>query len=145
MQNTSVPHHFWCIRTGFEDNIAKMIAIAGGTSSLRPHIKTHKTAEIIRMQMRHGIQKFKCATIAEAELLAQCGAQDILLAMQPVGFHVDRFFSLMESYPGSHFSTLVDNPITLDKIAGRGSAKPSYGFPLDGPERRDGPDRYRTQ
>ena len=68
-----------------EANIKLMIQIAGGTDSLRPHIKTHKIAEIINMQLNHGITKFKCATIAEAELLAKCGAQDILLAMQPTG------------------------------------------------------------
>tara|TARA_R110002167_G_scaffold233264_5_gene438510 strand:+ start:1190 stop:2302 length:1113 start_codon:yes stop_codon:yes gene_type:complete len=106
-----------------ENNIRKMIAMSGDVSRLRPHIKTHKTAEIIQMQMRHGIQKFKCATIAEAELLGQCGAEDILLAMQPVGFNIDRFFMLTEAYPRSRFSTLIDNPKTLIEIADKASEK----------------------
>ena len=42
-----------------EENIKKMIQIAGGTDSLRPHIKTHKIAEIIELQLKHGISKFK--------------------------------------------------------------------------------------
>ncbi len=54
-----------------EENIRAMISIAGSVLNLRPHIKTHKMAEIVQMQQRHGIQKFKCATIAEAELLGQ--------------------------------------------------------------------------
>ena len=33
-----------------EANIKLMIKIAGGTDILRPHIKTHKIAEIINMQ-----------------------------------------------------------------------------------------------
>lgn len=46
-----------------EKNILNMIAIAGSAERLRPHVKTHKIPEIIRLQMNHGIRKFKCATI----------------------------------------------------------------------------------
>lgn len=98
-------------------NVQRMIEMAGGTEFLRPHIKTHKMAEIVQMQMDAGIHKFKCATIAEAELLAQCGAKDILLAMQTVGANMYRFFKLQSSYPTSKFSTLVDNPKTLDALS----------------------------
>lgn len=104
-----------------EENIRTMISISGSVSNLRPHIKTHKMAEIVQMQQRHGIQKFKCATIAEAELLGQCGAKDILLAMQPVGANINRFFSLMDAFPESRFSTLVDNETTLSQIAQKAS------------------------
>jgi len=92
-----------------EENIRTMVSISGSVSNLRPHIKTHKMAEIVQMQQRHGIQKFKCATIAEAELLGQCGAHDILLAMQPVGANINRFFSVTDAFQNSRFSTLVDN------------------------------------
>ena len=91
-----------------ESNIQKMIDIAGGTDHLRPHIKTHKIAEIIEMQLKSGISKFKCATISEAALLASCGAKDVLLAMQPVGKNIARFFELMADFPRTTFSTLVD-------------------------------------
>ena len=37
---------------------------------LRPHVKTHKTREIARMLLDAGVTKHKCATIAEAEMLA---------------------------------------------------------------------------
>ena len=97
-------------------NIARMIEIAGDPSRLRPHIKTHKTAEIIRMQMESGISQFKCATIAEAELLGNCGAADVLLAMQPVGYNIVRLFNLMESFPKTRFSTLVDDPVILEQL-----------------------------
>ena len=59
---------------------------------LRPHVKTHKMPEIVRLQMKHGIGKFKCATIAEAEMTAECGAKDILLAYQPVGPEYQKVF-----------------------------------------------------
>ena len=97
-------------------NTVNMIAMAGGTERLRPHIKTHKMAEIIEIQMQMGIQKFKCATIPEAELLARCGAKDVLLAMQPVGIQIKRLFHLVETYPETSFSTLVDNTDSVAQI-----------------------------
>lgn len=102
-----------------EKNIQSMIAMAGGTEYLRPHVKTHKMAEIIKMQLAHGISKFKCATIAEAELLAQCGTKDILLALQPVGANVKRLFELIKKYPHSLFSTIVDHLKTIQMISAR--------------------------
>ena len=89
-------------------NIETMLAIAKEPDRLRPHIKTHKIAEIVDLQIKRGITKFKCATIAEAELLGLSGAKDILLAMQPVGNNIDRFFKLIENFPNSKFSTIVD-------------------------------------
>ena len=106
-----------------EANIKMMIQIAGGTDSLRPHIKTHKIAEIINLQLKHGITKFKCATIAEAELLAKCDAPDILLAMQPVGINIQRFFELIVQYPNSSFSTIVDNEEIMLKMDSLASEK----------------------
>ena len=100
-----------------EQNIQSMLEMAGGPQFLRPHIKTHKMAEIIQMQLDHGITKFKCATIGEAELLATTGAPDILLAMQPVGPNVARFFNLVGQYPNLKFSCLVDNEKTVDFIS----------------------------
>ena len=90
-------------------NIDEMIRMAGDAQRLRPHIKTHKTAEGIQMMLEAGIQKFKCATIAEAELLAINGAKDILLAYQPVGPKIERLFQLTRNYPKIQFGCLTDN------------------------------------
>lgn len=100
-----------------QKNIEIMLQMIGDVNRLRPHIKTHKTAEIIRMQLDQGIQKFKCATITEAALLGKCQAADILLAMQPVGANVARFFNLMETYPKSTFTTIVDSEYCIDLIS----------------------------
>ena len=97
-------------------NIETMVHMAGGPENLRPHIKTHKNAEIITMQMGQGITKFKCATIAEAELLANCNAPDILLAMQAVGANQNRYVQLVTTYPNLRFSTLVDNDVTATEL-----------------------------
>jgi D-serine deaminase-like pyridoxal phosphate-dependent protein len=91
-----------------ESNIRKMIEIIGDPEMLRPHVKTHKMAEIVRLQMKYGISKFKCATVAEAEITAECGAKDILLAYQPVGPNIRRFFSLVKKYPDIKISCIAD-------------------------------------
>ena len=49
----------------------KMIAHAGGAHRLWPHLKTHKMEAVLRIHMELGISRFKCATIAEAEMAAQ--------------------------------------------------------------------------
>ena len=92
-----------------EHNIRKMVEISGGADQLRPHVKTHKMTEIIKLQMKLGIYKFKCATISEAEMVARCGAKDILLAIQPVGPNLGRFFQLKQLFPDSRISCIADS------------------------------------
>ncbi|HEU0039192.1 MAG TPA: D-TA family PLP-dependent enzyme [Verrucomicrobiae bacterium] len=92
-----------------EENVRRMIAMVGDMRRLRPHMKTHKLPEIIRMQLAHGITKFKCATIAEAEMTADCGAADVLLAHQPIGPKVQRFIQLLKKFPQTKFSTIADD------------------------------------
>jgi D-serine deaminase-like pyridoxal phosphate-dependent protein len=59
--------------------------------------------------LKAGIYKFKCATIAEAELLAISNAKDILLSIQPTGTTLARFIALGLQYQNSQFSCLVDD------------------------------------
>ncbi|MGN6247669.1 MAG: D-TA family PLP-dependent enzyme [Ginsengibacter sp.] len=92
-----------------KSNIQKMIAIAGDAQRLMPHVKTHKMAEIVTMLMDAGISKFKCATIAEAEMLAEAGAGTVLLAYQLNFAKAKRFLSLIKKIPSINFSSLVDN------------------------------------
>jgi D-serine deaminase-like pyridoxal phosphate-dependent protein len=91
------------------ENIRRMIAIAGGPERLRPHIKTHKMSEVVRMQVEAGISKCKCATLAEADMAAQAGATDILLAHQPVGPKIAKLAALAKRRPQARFSTVVDD------------------------------------
>lgn len=100
-----------------ERNIEKMIAMTGGAYRLRPHVKTHKMPEVVMLQMKLGITKFKCATIAEVEMVARCGANDILLAMQPVGPNLGRFFKLQQSFPGAIISCIADNEEVIKLIS----------------------------
>jgi D-serine deaminase-like pyridoxal phosphate-dependent protein len=100
-----------------EENIRRMIMIAGDAEYLRPHVKTHKMPEIVKLQMRHGINKFKCATISETEMVAGCGAADILLAMQPVGPNLERFFRVKEKFKNSKISCIADNEEVIIQLS----------------------------
>jgi len=92
-----------------KENISKLIEIAGSSAFLRPHVKTNKIPEVCSLMMDAGIDKFKCATIAEAEMLGLIGAPDILLAYQPVGPNIERLLNLVNTFPKSKFSCLIDN------------------------------------
>ncbi len=98
-------------------NINTAIAMAGGPHRLRPHIKTHKSPEATRMLIDAGITKFKCATIAEAEILAKEDAKDVLLAYQPIGPKAERFCQLQGHFVGTIFSCLIDNEKTLADLS----------------------------
>ncbi len=101
------------VRSRIEENLRRMIAIAEDPARLRPHIKTHKTAELVRRQIELGISRFKCATIAEAELAATAGALDILLAYQPVGPDARRWVELHRAYPRVRWTSIVDDAAAL--------------------------------
>jgi D-threonine aldolase len=92
-----------------KQNIQTAISMVGSADCLRPHIKTNKSPDAARLMLAAGIQKFKCATIAEAEMLAMNPATDVLLAYQPLGPKLTRFIELVKKYPETRFSCLVDN------------------------------------
>jgi D-serine deaminase-like pyridoxal phosphate-dependent protein len=47
---------------------------------LRPHTKTHKTPEVARMQLERGALGLTVAKVGEAEVMAEAGLDDILIA-----------------------------------------------------------------
>jgi D-threonine aldolase len=98
-------------------NIAAVIAAAGVPARLRPHVKTHKTAEIVKLQLAAGVTKHKCATIAEAEMLAAAGVPDVLIAYPLVGPNIKRLVKLVERFPKTQFASLIDHPQQLAPLA----------------------------
>jgi D-serine deaminase-like pyridoxal phosphate-dependent protein len=111
-----------------EQNLDEMIRIAGSPDRLRPHCKTHKMREIAQMQLARGITKHKCATIAEAEMLAEAGAKDIFLAYNPVGPNIRRVVRFVEQYPNLKFAVTADHPGPLAVL---GDALSSAGKSVD--------------
>jgi D-serine deaminase-like pyridoxal phosphate-dependent protein len=98
------------------ENIRRMIAIAGDAGRLRPHVKTHKLAEVVRMQIESGIDKFKCSTLTELEMVAATGGRDILLAYPLLGPAVGEFFRIMDLFPGSRMAVTVDSIEALQQL-----------------------------
>jgi D-threonine aldolase len=99
-----------------KDNIRALKAIIPEAARLRPHVKTNKCKQVIAIMLEEGITKFKCATIAEAEMLALASAPDVLLAYQPIGPKIKRFTNLVTSYPGTKFACLVDNEEIAEQL-----------------------------
>lgn len=115
-------------------NIDRAVALAGSPQRLRPHVKTHKSADVTRLHLERGITRFKCATIAEARMLAEAGAKEVLLAYQPVGPAMDQLILLARAHRGVRFGCLADDPATvdvLDVLAERHGATVSVFVDLD--------------
>ncbi|HLP39809.1 D-TA family PLP-dependent enzyme [Lacibacter sp.] len=100
-----------------QQNINYAVKMIGDINLLRPHVKTNKTSEVCAMMMEAGITKFKCATIAEAEILAMLNANDVLLAYQPVGPKAKRLLSLVQQYPRTTFGCVTDNAATAKALS----------------------------
>lgn len=92
-------------------NIESMLRMVGNdTSRLRPHVKTHKCGTIVRQLVAAGVTRHKCATLREAEVLAENGATDIMLAYPAVGPLAVGLARLAAKWPKLLFSTVIDSP-----------------------------------
>ena len=89
-------------------NIAQMVSMAGSADRLMTHIKTNKMPAVVKMLLEAGVTKFKCATIAEAEMVAMAGGKYILIAHQLVGPKVQRLVALRRKYPEVFIASLID-------------------------------------
>ncbi len=83
---------------------------------LRPHQKTHKTAEIARMQAEAGAIGATCAKLGEAEALVAAGVfDDVLIANQIVGpLKIRRLLDLMDR---AHMTVAVDGPEVAQSLS----------------------------
>jgi D-serine deaminase-like pyridoxal phosphate-dependent protein len=128
-------------RARIEHNLQRMVEIAGRPERLRPHAKTHKTREITRLEIQRGITKHKCATIAEAELLAEVGAAEVLIAYPLVGPNLTRLAHLSRKFPATRFGCLVEDRSVLAELdqvlAARGTTAEVW-LDLDVGHRRTG-------
>lgn len=98
-------------------NIRSMIDVVNGDlDRLRPHIKTHKSAEILQILLDEGVEKVKCSTLAEVEIAQMVGIPDILFCKQPALSELDWLLSSKESHPMSELSILVDDKNHFSKL-----------------------------
>ena len=73
--------------------------------------------------MLKGIRKFKCATIAEAEMIAQNGIDSVLLTKQAADPDIARLAKLKETYSATEFLGIVGNRDTLRQIVSLSSRR----------------------
>lgn len=115
-------------RPALERNIARMADFAASKSvKLRPHAKTHKSADIAKLQIAAGAVGLCCAKIGEAEALAESGVTTGLLITSPVvsAPAIARLVAL--NGITTDLMTVVDNP---SNVAALGAAASAAGAPL---------------
>lgn len=111
----------------YKDAIIKNTEIAveeaGDAGHLWPHVKSHKMAEVLKLQVQMGIKRFKCATIAEASEAARAGGEHILLAYPLVGPNQERFLELMKRWPERTFYAIGDDRQQVKLLAAKAKAQ----------------------
>jgi D-serine deaminase-like pyridoxal phosphate-dependent protein len=110
-----------------ERNIARVQALcdAAGIAN-RPHIKTHKSPVIAAMQRDAGARGITCQKLGEAEIMAESGHDDILIAYNILGEEkLKRLGRLMSQ---TRVTVAADNPVV---VAGLPQAAAMAGRDLD--------------
>lgn len=82
---------------------------------LRPHAKTHKTPQIGKMQLNAGAVGLTVAKLGEAEVFADAGCTDILIAYPLIGIHKHR--RLLELSERATITTVLDCPALADALS----------------------------
>lgn len=99
-----------------ERNIAQMRELtATARIRYRPHSKTHKSATIAKMQLSAGAHGICCATVREAEAMAELGIDDIHITSETAGSgKIARVAALASKI---HLSVVVDHEDQVDFLS----------------------------
>lgn len=100
-----------------ESNIDEYVSLAKANDvRLRSHVKTHKNAEIAKVQHeRSEGGGIACQTLGEVEVMAKNGLDDVYLSYNVVGERkLDRLVWLSEKL--DRFATTVDGPGNIDPL-----------------------------
>jgi D-serine deaminase-like pyridoxal phosphate-dependent protein len=93
-------------------------------AKLRPHAKTHKSPLIARKQLDLGALGITCAKLGEAEVMAEAGIRDLLIANQIVGSaKISRLIELAEDAQVMVAADDPDNVRALSRAASAGGVK----------------------
>ncbi len=109
-------------RDTLQRNVEAMAAFARQNGmALRPHAKTHKSAEIAKLQLAAGAVGVCCAKLGEAEALAEGGVQNILITSPVVTPQaIARLIALNGKI--SDLRIVADNPDNVDALAAAAKA-----------------------
>ncbi len=98
-----------------EANIARLQAVCDekGVAN-RPHIKTHKSPELARLQIEAGARGITCQKLGEAEIMADGGIDDILISYNILGEQkLGRLGALQRRV---RMIVAADNPVTISGL-----------------------------
>jgi D-serine deaminase-like pyridoxal phosphate-dependent protein len=113
-------------RTRLEANLRQMAGLAADAGvALRPHAKTHKCVPLARRQMAHGAVGLTVATLAEAEMFADGGLDDLFIAY-PLWAGQSRAARVRQLHERTHLRVGVDSPEAAAALAAavQGAPKP---------------------
>ncbi|HKO72725.1 MAG TPA: alanine racemase, partial [Bradyrhizobium sp.] len=91
----------------------------------RPHIKTHKSPMLARLQIEAGAKGITCQKLGEAEVMADAGISDILISYNLLGEEKMARLGALQSK--ANMTVAADNPVV---IAGLPQAAAASGRPL---------------
>src|ERR1700732_1925483 len=109
-----------------ERNIARIQAAcdAAGVAN-RPHIKTHKSPMLARLQVAAGAHGITCQKLGEAEVMANGGIADILISYNLIG--EEKMARLGALQAKANMTVAADNSVV---VAGLPLAAKASGRPL---------------
>jgi len=95
-----------------ERNIARIQAQcdAAGVAN-RPHIKTHKSPDLAKLQIEAGAHGITCQKIGEAEIMADAGIADILISYNLIG--EEKMARLAALQAKADMTVAADNPVVI--------------------------------
>jgi D-serine deaminase-like pyridoxal phosphate-dependent protein len=83
---------------------------AGGIDRLMPHVKTHRAPWIVTLLLEQGVTAFKCATLAEVQMVLETGGLNVTWAYPTVNAaNLMRFVGLARRFPDALLTGLVDS------------------------------------
>ena len=115
----------------FERNVARMAAFARAHGvALRPHAKSHKSADIARAQIAAGAVGLCCAKLGEAEALAAEGIEGLHLTSPVVTPPaIERLAALSRQM--ASLSVVADHPDAVDALAEAAQGGPALTVFVD--------------
>jgi len=88
---------------------------------LRPHTKTHKTPEVARLQLQRGALGLTVAKVGEAEVMAEAGLDDILIAYPILG--AEKLRRLVTLARGRRIMVALDSEAAAQELSHAASAQ----------------------
>ncbi|MEH2469685.1 D-serine deaminase-like pyridoxal phosphate-dependent protein [Nitrobacteraceae bacterium AZCC 2161] len=98
-----------------ERNIARIQAVCDNAGiALRPHIKTHKSPVIAKLQIAAGAKGITCQKLGEAEIMADNGIDDILISYNLLG--EEKMARLGALQAKANMTVAADNSVVIGDL-----------------------------